>query len=702
MLRDANGVITDYLTPSSVKDCRIGGEKKCQFGLMNSDKVMIMIAPFSSIIYAGIFAATLSSALASLVSAPKVFQALCKDNLFPYIHVFGKGFGKSNEPRRAYILTYLIAVCCILIGQLNAIAPIISNFFLAAYTIINFSCFHVSFSKSPGFRPAFKYYNKWTSLVGSILCLIVMFIINWSTALLTFVLILFLFSYIHYRKPDVNWGSSTQAEAYIRALKACKRMIDIPDHVKTFRPQVLCLIGTPSFRPALLDFADCITRKMSLLVGGHIISNINVTTKTRRALTQRAVKFFHQRKVDAFYEIKAGSSFSESALALMELSGLGKLKPNLLLIGYKTNWMECPLDELLEYFKVIHYAFDLHMSVSILRVPGGLDVSEYDREEIGDDGMPISKQYSENEAGIELIVQGTSDRETDSVNIPRNASSAQLSNVLRPTVSWFELLAAFKTAGGDNSTTSTPRLSRSNYGELKADNETSIELGQTSSGGEKSKSINLPVSEQKTIDSSATKSDENQAGSFYINVPSDKQMDAGEHVIRPNMFKVKQKKGTIDVWWLYDDGGLTLLLPHIINNRSQFENCTLRVFTLANRKDELDREKRNMAALLSKFRIGFSDVTAVPDIVKPPKEETVKEFERLISKFCVNESSKEPGSAHECSISEAELVALKDKNNRHIRLRELLLEHSKDASLIVMTLTVPRKGTCSAPLFMSW
>lgn len=117
MLRDANGIIKDYLTISSVSDCKEGGQKECQYGLMNSDKVMIMIAPFSSIIYAGIFAATLSSALASLVSAPKVFQALCKDNLFPYIHVFAKGYGKSGEPRRAYILTYAIAVSCILIGN---------------------------------------------------------------------------------------------------------------------------------------------------------------------------------------------------------------------------------------------------------------------------------------------------------------------------------------------------------------------------------------------------------------------------------------------------------------------------------------------------------------------------------------------------------------------------------------------------------
>lgn len=57
-------------------------------------------------------------------------------------------------------------------------------------------------------------------------------------------------------------------------------------------------------------------------------------------------------------------------------------------------------------------------------------------------------------------------------------------------------------------------------------------------------------------------------------------------------FQRKQKKGTIDVWWLYDDGGLTLLLPYIISTRSNWSSCKLRVFTLANKKDELEFEQR--------------------------------------------------------------------------------------------------------------
>ena len=66
--------------------------------------------------------------------------------------------------------------------------------------------------------------------------------------------------------------------------------------------------------------------------------------------------------------------------------------------------------------------------------------------------------------------------------------------------------------------------------------------------------------------------------------------------------------GIIDVWWLYDDGGLTLLLPHILTTRKQFKSCKLRVFTLANRNHALDQQQRKMAMLLAKFRIDFTDV----------------------------------------------------------------------------------------------
>jgi solute carrier family 12 sodium/potassium/chloride transporter 2 len=78
---------------------------------------MELVSYWGPLIYAGCFAATLSSALASLVSAPKVFQALCNDRLYPGLHFFGKGYGKNNEPVRGYVLTFFVALAFILIGK---------------------------------------------------------------------------------------------------------------------------------------------------------------------------------------------------------------------------------------------------------------------------------------------------------------------------------------------------------------------------------------------------------------------------------------------------------------------------------------------------------------------------------------------------------------------------------------------------------
>lgn len=183
-------------------------------------------------------------------------------------------------------------------------------------------------------------------------------------------------------------------------------------------------------------------------------------------------------------------------------------------------------------------------------------------------------------------------------------------------------------------------------------------------------------------------------------------------------FSRKQANAVIDVWWLYDDGGLTLLLPYIISTRRNFDNCKLRVFALANKRAELEFEQRSMASLLAKFRIDYSDLKLLPDITKKPKEETVQFFEDLIKDFKSDNPDEEDGSGdYPCSkklngeitfisvagkITESELISVQDKTNRYLRLREYLREHSMESNLIVMTLPMPKKNIVSAPLYLAW
>ena len=64
----------------------------------------------------------------------------------------------------------------------------------------------------------------------------------------------------------------------------------------------------------------------------------------------------------------------------------------------------------------------------------------------------------------------------------------------------------------------------------------------------------------------------------------------------------KKLEGTIDIYWLYDDGGLTLLLPYILSTRTKYSRNKLRIFFLSNKVEKIQEETRNMAELMAKFR----------------------------------------------------------------------------------------------------
>ncbi|XP_037776593.1 solute carrier family 12 member 2-like [Penaeus monodon] len=683
MLRDATGNASQA-ADWSFAECQ---NTTCEYGLHNSSQVMELVAVVGPLIYAGCFAATLSSALASIVSAPKVFQALCKDKLYPYIEFFARGYGKNDEPYRGYVLTFFIVLVFTLIARLDAIAPIITNFFLAAYALINFSTFHASLQRIPGWRPTFKYYNLWLSLLGGVMCTAIMFLIQWWTGLLTVAIIIILYLVVAHRKPEVNWGSSTQAQTYTLALNSVASLGQVEEHVKTYRPQILVLCGAPSARPPLLHFANSITKNMSLLIAGHCLRE-QQPHRVRTRLTAEATKWLVRGKIRAFYTLADGPSQEQAARNLMCNVGLGKLRPNTVLMGYKANWQTCPQEELQSYFKTIHYAFDLHLAVGILRVDGGLDYSnltEVTEEEEKTLAASTSYPAASNNAPSTSAPQHPEGGEVSLHPTHLHEKETQISPSLAKTLTHgLQKLTQGKVNWATFTASPDPRMHAATSGHL-----TSVPSYPSSPAEERLPSDTilgvLKLAKKK-------KSPTYKGPSGEVVAPQ-----VVDSMLR---FTRKQPQGTIDVWWLYDDGGLTMLIPYILTTRSNWSSCKLRVFCLANKKDDLASEHRRMAELLCKFRIDFTDVVMIPDVQRKPREDSLKDFQNLISNFLIDPDEETPEPAQ--GITETELLALKDKTNRHIRLRELLLEHSGEASFIVMTLPMPVVGTVSAWLYMAW
>ncbi|CAL1534098.1 unnamed protein product [Lymnaea stagnalis] len=607
----------------------------CHFGLLHSYQVIEMASAWGPLILAGIFSATLSSALASLMSAPKVFQALCKDKIFPFLEYFGVGYGANENPRRAFLLCFAIGFAFQMIADLNAIAPLISNFFLMSYALINFSCFDASIANSPGWRPSFRFYSKWLSLGGAMLCVVVMFIINWITALITFGCVGSLFLYVHHRKPDVNWGSSTQAHVYRSVLQSALKLVRIGTHVKNFRPQVLVLSGEPDTRPALVDFCTHITKKMGLMVCGNVIIG-KQADHLRKIHSDAPYNYFFRRHIKSFYSVTTASTFQLGAQALMQNVGIGKFRPNLVILGFKSNWQTDNPEFVQQYLEVIHDAFDMKLGVGILRVKEGF--------------------------GLDIETNTSVFHQEEDVS-------------------------------DDESPEGTPGAQNSHVGEGKG--EADLEAGQRNG---------KTVEKKEKVASEPEEEEGRGDGPEQLVNPLNPLLltKLNTQVLKTmNKFRHKEK-GTIDVWWLFDDGGLTLLLPYILTTKPYWGGCRLRVFAAGTKRGDLGYEQRQLATLLAKFRIDCKDMTVLPEINKKPSEESVRMFNSYLNPWRLDTQKGETKKRFPWKTTEDELELLREKTQRHIRLRELLLERSKDAALIVMTLPMPRKVSCAAGLYMCW
>jgi amino acid transporter len=145
--------------------------------LATDQLVMSRIALWGPIIPIGLAAATLSSAIGSILVAPRTLQALSSDGILPVKKgnaFLAQGIGQNNEPRNATLVTAGIALITVALGNVDMVARIVSMFFMVTYGALCAISFLEHFAARPSYRPSFR--SKWyLSFWGAILCLLLMF-----------------------------------------------------------------------------------------------------------------------------------------------------------------------------------------------------------------------------------------------------------------------------------------------------------------------------------------------------------------------------------------------------------------------------------------------------------------------------------------------------------------------------------------------
>uniref|UniRef100_A0A915AEU1 Amino acid permease/ SLC12A domain-containing protein n=1 Tax=Parascaris univalens TaxID=6257 RepID=A0A915AEU1_PARUN len=536
MLRDVSGLslpVYDNITHNwTAYPC--AANFSCKYGLMNFFQVAELEAAWGPLIIAGIFAMSLSSTMTNLDNGPQIFQAICKDQLFPFVKYFSKEYD-LNIPQRAYIFFAIITMGIILIGDLNVINGLVSNLFLAVYASVNYACFDASFAKSPGFRPSFRFYNMWLSLASSALCITVMFIISWVFALIIFAFFFLVFVYMNHRHVEVNWGSSIQANTYRIALTSLLKLSNVEEHVKNYRPQILLMTGNPAARSTLLDFAYSITKDNSLLIAAHVVpyAPCERLFAIVRRLDVQITAWLLANKIKAFYLPFANENVRSGAQHLLQIAGLGKLRPNILMLGFKSNWNRRGVDGLqatLDYVGIIKDAFENNFGVGILRN--------------GNEGFDLSETLLElNVCDITALKHHNSESANGSLKERDNVSFSDKEHINDET--------------SFNDSIDSRRFNREDADFIDVDSGCHVDLVKTNTVYRRTTKF---FADSVVFNSEKTRSDEDLKSSlskkrgFKTGILTEKQKKLA---IQMNRFHRKVKNGVIDVWWLYDDGGVT-------------------------------------------------------------------------------------------------------------------------------------------------
>jgi amino acid transporter len=297
--------------------------------LQSSNMAVRDAAAAPALITLGIFAATLSSAIGSMMGAPRILQALGRDGIFKWALWFSKGSSENQEPRRAIVLTGVIAQVSILVGTLDLIAPIITMFFMVTYGYLNFATFRESYSRNPSYRPTFRYAHWSLALLGGVACAAVMLLIAPMWALVAAAMMFGLHQLISRRKIRTSWGNVRSGAAYERARKELRRLEDEHYHPKNWRPSILAFSGTVTGRHRTAVFANWLCAGRGILSIGQVIpGDVEDLVERRRGQEKALRKFIQKHQVDAFPAVVVSNDRQRGIEALVQCHGLGGLRPN--------------------------------------------------------------------------------------------------------------------------------------------------------------------------------------------------------------------------------------------------------------------------------------------------------------------------------------------------------------------------------------
>jgi amino acid transporter len=303
---------------------------------------MSRVAVWGPIIPIGLAAASLSSAIGSVLIAPRTMQAIAKDQILPIkkINTFlGRGSGEANEPINATLITSLIIITFVSIGSVDFVARIISMFFMITYGTLCLVSFLEHFSGNPSYRPTFK--SKWyLSLLGSITCLIVMFEMAPGYALLAVIAMSGIYMIIR-RSRGVQGDISIMVRGALfqltRKLKILtQRQHEDTAHDRNWRPSFIAISPDSFTRLSHFNLLRWISHVYGFGTYFHFIKGPldKSTNSTSKEILDKLISQATVSKSSVFVDTIISPSFKTAVAQVIQIPGISGMENNGILFEF--------------------------------------------------------------------------------------------------------------------------------------------------------------------------------------------------------------------------------------------------------------------------------------------------------------------------------------------------------------------------------
>ncbi len=298
--------------------------------------IMRTLSLHPALVDVGVIAATLSSAIASILGAPRILQRLAADRLMPPLKPFAHGSGAHDNPRRAVLLSAGIALFTVAVADLDLMAPVISMFFLASYGLINYATYSEARAASTSFRPTFRLFDWRLSLLGTVACVVVIIAIDPVAGTVASLAVFGLHQHLQRTVQQAGWTDSTRA-FHASGMRSHLRQMGAPTRVERDWRPVTVVFAPRDYerRTRLTEVASWIEGGAGFTTVARIIPGGGAVARKHAAKVELELqRELAYRNHDVYGRVIVASDLPSGTAAMLQAHGIGPLRTNLSLFSW--------------------------------------------------------------------------------------------------------------------------------------------------------------------------------------------------------------------------------------------------------------------------------------------------------------------------------------------------------------------------------